>query len=206
MKLSLKQIVDPKHTVLLIIDMQRDFLNDDGKTGKAGKDLSSMQAVIEPIKRLASFARQVNVPIIFTQMIDGLKYRDEVGKYRFLKKGKTEKSILCLERSDGVEFTGITPTTSDRVIIKHKYCCFSKTALEDYLKKNNTKTLIVTGVKTNACVESTVRTAYHKGYFVVVPSNCVASDDLVSHKQTLINFERYFGDVVLLEDILKSWG
>jgi len=193
-----------KPVALLIIDLQKDFLSPEGKLAEAGQDLSMMQATIEPINKLIKFARQQDLPIIFTQMIDGLKYRNEVGQYRFSKKEKNEDNICVLEGTAGADFYGISPENQDKVIIKHNYCSFHQTELDAYLKEKGIKTLIVVGVKTNACVETTIRNAYHLGYFVIVPRECLASDDQQAHLQSLKNIERYFGDVLSLEEFLTN--
>jgi ureidoacrylate peracid hydrolase len=193
-----------KPVALLIVDLQKDFLSPEGKLAEAGQDLSMMQATIGPIKKIITFARQQSLPIIFTQMIDGLKYRNEVGQYRFSKKEKNMENICALEGTDGADFYEIFPKAQDKVIIKHNYCSFHQTELDAYLREKGIKTLIVVGVKTNACVETTIRTAYHKGYFVIVPRECVASDDQQAHLQSLKSIERYFGDVVKLEKLLNN--
>lgn len=206
MKDNLKKIINPKHATLLVVDMQKDFLNLDGKLAKSGQDLSAMRATIKPIEKLVRVAHQAKIPVIFTTMIDGLKYRSEVGRYLFSKKEKIEENICVLEGSEGSEFSEIRPAEQDEVIVKHNYCCFHQTELEPYLQGRQIKTLIVVGVKTNACIDTTIRTAYHKGYFVVVPTECVASDDKLAHQKTLENVERYFGDVVGLKDVLDCWA
>jgi ureidoacrylate peracid hydrolase len=193
-----------KPVALLIIDLQKDFLSSEGKLDQAGQDLSLMQATIEPIKKLITVARVKNFPIIFTQMIDGLNYRSEVAQYRFTKKEKSEKNICALEDTDGSDFYRVLPNPGDKIIVKHNYCSFHQTELDDFLKEKGIKTLIVVGVKTNACVETTIRTAYHKGYFVILPQECVASDDREAHLQSLKNVERYFGDVVELEKLFTE--
>lgn len=205
MQPNLKQVLNPKHTALLIVDMQKDFLSLEGKLAQSGQDLAAMRATIKPIKKLILAARQVKIPIIFTQMVDGLNYRDEVGEYRFSKKEKQEENICVLEGTDGAELSEISPEKQDKIIVKHNYCCFYQTKLNQYLRSNGIKTLVIAGVKTNACIDTTVRTAYHQGYFVVVPKECVASDDKPAHQKTLENIERYFGDVVSLKKILADW-
>ncbi|MFH2118513.1 MAG: isochorismatase family cysteine hydrolase [Candidatus Paceibacterota bacterium] len=189
---ELKTIIEKENAAILIVDMQRDFLDSDGKLAESGQDISMMQATIDPIKELITKARRKGLPIIFTQMIDGLKYRDEVGKYRFSFKEKQEQKICVLEGTAGTELIGILPQDQDTVIVKHNYDSFHETELENLLKEKNIKTLIIVGVKTNACVETTIRTAYHDGYFVIVPEECVASDDVDAHHQSLKKYSKVF--------------
>ncbi|MGD9129591.1 MAG: cysteine hydrolase [Candidatus Woesebacteria bacterium] len=203
--MQLQNILNPKHTAVLVIDLQKDFIDDDGKLAKSGQNIASMQAILRPIRKLVSVARQKNTPIIFTQMIDGLKYRNEVGRYRFSKKEKQEKNVCVLEGTEGTKMVGVLPAKKDKIVVKHNYCSFHNTELDSYLKKKRIKSLIVVGVKTNACVETTIRNAYHKGYFVVVPQECVASNSQESHRISLKNIQRYFGDVLALDKILKIW-
>ena len=201
--LELQNILKTQKIALLVIDMQKDFIDEDGKLAQCGQDVSAMGLTVTPINKLIEKAHQKKIPVIFTKMIDALKYRSEVGIYRFQQKEKVEENICVLENTSGSEFSKILPQEQDSVVIKHSYDSFNGTELKSLLDEKEIKVLIITGVKTNVCVETTVRNAYHLGYYVIVPQECVASDDLAAHQQTLKNFQRYFADVIELKDILE---
>ncbi|MCL4359971.1 cysteine hydrolase [Patescibacteria group bacterium] len=193
--------LDPRTTALILIDLQRDFLDPSGVLGKAGQDVARMRRVIGPIRRLIVFARENTLPVIFIRFIDGLRYRNAAGRHMFEKKELSEQHLCCREGSKGSEFCDIVPDKGDTVVIKHSYDAFECTTLETILKEKGITTLIVSGVKTNGCVESTVRTAYHKGYRVIVPRECVATNTRREQESSLFTIDRYFGDVVRLSSI-----
>src|SRR5260221_14065739 len=76
--------------------------------------------------------------------------------------------------------------------------------LDMLLRSNNIKTVIMTGCTTEGCVESTARDALFNDYYVVLPEDCVASDDLRQHEASLFLMRHRF-DVVSSEDILAIW-
>lgn len=199
------EIIDVKHSALLLVDLQRDFLAYDGVLAKAGQDVARMRQVIEPIKELLAFARPLGVPIIFIQFVDSYTLRNAAGKHMFEKKELSEDRLCCREGSRGAEFADIQPEKVDIIIVKHSYDAFDQTKLESLLRKLHIKALVIGGVKTNACVESTVRTAYHKGFYAVVPRECVAINTEGEHEASLFNIDRYFGDVVDLQKLSETW-
>lgn len=205
--MTLQEILNPKHTAILVVDVQIDFVSSEGKAAKKhGHDISHIQKTIDTINKLLDKARKIGLPVIFTKYVDGLRYRKGPGLRRFEKLEKKEENMLALEGTEGVDFYGVERLDDDKVIIKHNFCSFFETDLEEYLQQNNIKTIILCGVKTNACVETTARTAYHKGFYVVVPKECVATTDEVQNECSLQNIGRWFGDVVRLEEVLRKWS
>lgn len=91
---------------------------------------------------------------------------DESGNYRFAI--GSEECEMTAQLNHGEH---------DVVFPKYGYDCFAHTKLDEWLKKENKKTLIICGTVVNWCVDSTVRSAYHKGYQVVVLADAVSGYD-----------------------------
>ena len=89
---------------------------------------------------------------------------------------------------------------------KHKYSAFIGTALDGMLRSNGIKTIIVTGIATNVCVESTVRDGFMMDYHVVVPSDLVYGVNEEYKAWSLKNIGRYFGHVLDSAEILEAWA
>jgi ureidoacrylate peracid hydrolase len=89
-------------------------------------------------------------------------------------------------------------------IIKHKFDAFFETDLDAILRFHKVDTVIITGTATNACCESTARTAFMRDYKVVFPSDANATFDQAMHDATLKNIDLLFGRVVSIEELLAE--
>jgi ureidoacrylate peracid hydrolase len=67
------------------------------------------------------------------------------------------------------------------------------------------RTVIMTGIATNVCVETTARQAFLKDYYVVFTSDCTATYSQQQHDATLFNIDQFFGEVVSAEEVMKCW-
>lgn len=93
------------------------------------------------------------------------------------------------------------------VVSKHRFDAFFRTDLDVLLRAKGIQTIMATGVTTDCCVESTVRDAFFRDCFVVVPRECVATSYTPARSdQALERIDRLFGKVVSLEDIEAEWS
>jgi ureidoacrylate peracid hydrolase len=112
----------------------------------------------------------------------------------------------CREGTWGAEFfDGISPLPHERVVIKHRYSGFIGTDLNTVLNAKGVHSVLLAGVTTNVCVESTARDAFMYDYHVIVIDDCVAAYDQKLHENSLENIRRHFGLVVDLRKILEAW-
>src|SRR5207237_8657086 len=91
-------------------------------------------------------------------------------------------------------------------IVKHKFDAFFETDLDAILRFHHVDTVIVTGTATNACCESTARSAFMRDYKVVFPSDANATFDEAMHRATLVNIDLLFGRVLTTEEMLAEIG
>jgi ureidoacrylate peracid hydrolase len=80
------------------------------------------------------------------------------------------------------------------------------TYLDQFLRLEGIKTLIVTGLATNVCVESTARDGFARDYHIVVPEDLTEGTSAEAKKWSLININAFFGEVVQSADLLRCWG
>ena len=104
------------------------------------------------------------------------------------------------------DFYEVRPRPEDVVVTKHRFGAFESTDLDLVLRSRGIRTVIMTGVATNVCVETTARQAFLKDYYVVFTSDCTATYTQPEHDTTLLNIDNYFGQVVTSDDVIASWA
>ena len=172
----------PTSCALLIIDMQRDFLEPGGFGEMLGNDVAQLRGTIEPNKRLLSVWRTRGWHVIHTR--EG--HRPDLGCLPPAKKirGRSPTSIgdqgpmgrILVRGEAGHDIIPeLYPQFGEAVIDKPGKGAFYATDLHAILMNRGVKQLIVTGVTTEVCVNTTVREANDRGYDCLVPSDCVGS-------------------------------
>ncbi len=173
---------DPKSTALLIIDMQRDFVMPGGFGEALGNDVTPLQATIAPTKRVLEAARKKGMLVIHTR--EG--HRPDLtdcpptklvrgrGKTRIGDPGPMGRILVRGEIGHDI-VPELYPAAGEPVIDKPGKGAFYATDLELILRDRGIKTLIVCGVTTEVCVNTSVREANDRGYECVVLADCVGS-------------------------------
>ena len=142
-------------TALLIIDMQKYFLNPGSPTFTCGG-----VAIISKIQQLISIFRKTGRPIIFTRHVHHPD-RIDAGIMGWWWEG------MCIEGSAESEIHDeLKPLPNEKVISKHRYSAFYNTDLETILRCLNIEDIVIAGIMTNMCCESTARDAYYRDYRV----------------------------------------
>lgn len=196
--------VAPKHTALVVIDMQNDFCAPGGYIDKLGLDVARCQQVAAPLGDLVEAARRADVPVIWVQAIYDEVY---LAAPMLAKRKEMGARFGCCETGSwGAEFFGVKPLPREFVVQKHRYSAFSGTELDSLLRDHGIKTIVVTGVQTNVCVESTLRDGFFNGYYIAVPRDCVASHSPDLHDATLKNVELCFGNVTSGAELQRLWS
>ncbi len=200
---SLQEKSDPRWAALLVVDVQNDFVSSKGSAAQRGEDVNSAQAMVPRLVRLIEEARRVSLPVIYIKTTHGEWTDTPSWIYR-----KSQQSALntCREGSWGAEFyDGISPLSQERVVIKHRYSAFINTDLNTVLKAKGIESVLVTGVATNVCVETTARDAYMFDYYVTMVEDCSVAYDPKMHETTLENIRRHFGLVASSAEIIETW-
>lgn len=193
--------VDPLRCALIVIDMQNAFVAEGSTFETPGA-----REMIPRLERLISCARELRMPIVWTQSdhrppYGGLMLRKfpVIADDRILWRGEASFQIypdMLQPREGPLEYC----------IVKHKFDAFFETDLDAILRYHNVDTVIVTGTATNACCESTARSAFMRDYKVVFPSDANATFDEAMHRATLVNIDLLFGRVVTTDELLSEIG
>jgi ureidoacrylate peracid hydrolase len=201
---TLKDRCDPRYAALIVVDVQNDFVSPEGSAGKRGDDVGAAIAMIPNLTRLIEEGRRVGLTIIYIRTTHSDWTDTPSWIYR-----TSQKSGLstCREGSWGAEFyDGISPLPSERVVIKHRYSAFINTDLNTVLRARGIQSVLVCGVATNVCVETTARDGYMYDYYVTMIDDCSAAYDAKLHMGTLENIRRHFGLVASSNEIIGSWS
>jgi biuret amidohydrolase len=173
---------EPNHAALLIIDMQRDFLEPGGFGETLGNDVSRLRSAIEPNCRLLAEWRSAGLLVLHTREghrpdLSDLPLAKKVrghGKITIGDSGPMGRILVRGEPGHDI-IPELYPLAEEPVIDKPGKGAFFATDLHAILQNRGIKKLIVTGVTTEVCVNTTVREANDRGYDCLVPSDCVAS-------------------------------
>jgi nicotinamidase-related amidase len=174
---------DPANCALLVIDMQRDFLEPGGFGAALGNDVSLLRRAIEPNRRLLTAWRAAGLPVIHTR--EG--HRADLSDLPRAKHARAPGAVprigdlgpmgrILVHGEPGHELIPeLAPLPGEGAIDKPGKGAFYATELGEMLQRLGVRQLVVTGVTTEICVQSTVREANDRGYDCLVPSDCTAS-------------------------------
>lgn len=165
----------PLETALLVIDMQKGFL-DEG----APLEVPMARQQVPALAELIAYCRSNNIPVVYSAFTVCPDFN-----YSFYWK-MAEQRGLKVESPDCAFWEGkheteiaeaLHPLPDEIVIKKCGYDCFARTELDQILRSMGVKTLLIAGTVINWCVDSTVRSAFHKDYHVAVVADAVSSFD-----------------------------
>ena len=172
---------DPATTALVMIDMQRDFVEPHGFGEALGNDVSLLRRAIEPCTRLLEAARQAGLLIVHTR--EG--HRADLSNCPAAKLTRGGKTFIGQQGSMGrILIQGepghdiipeLYPLSGEPIIDKPGKGAFYATDLHLILQARAIKSLIICGVTTEVCVQTTAREANDRGYEVLIPEDCCAS-------------------------------
>jgi ureidoacrylate peracid hydrolase len=193
---KLARIADPGHTALVVVDMQNDFCNP--------ADYPDSVPMLPRLKHFIEECRRVGMTIIFTQATHAESNDSEA----WLSRRSPERMHITRAGSVGTEYhPDFQPQPGDLDIEKHRYSAFIGTALEMNLRCLGIQTVLVTGIATNVCVESTLRDAFQRDFYAVLIEDCCAGGSRALHDATVENVRRHFGGLVASsEEMVQVWS
>jgi biuret amidohydrolase len=176
------QSIDLDKTALVIIDMQRDFLEPGGFGAALGNDVTRLQAAVAPCRAVLSAARKAGLLVIHTReghrpdLSDAPPLKVERGDpaLRIGAPGPMGRILVRGEPGHDI-IPELYPVAGEPVIDKPGKGAFCQTDLELMLRNRGIETLLVCGVTTEVCVNTTVREANDRGFRCIVLSDCCAS-------------------------------
>lgn len=214
---TVDELVDPARAAYVIVDLQNDFCKRGGSTdevaGRRGLDIEAICGpVIERSRRLLAAARAAAVFVVHIQNT-ALPHRatDSAARLKFMMRayGTVNPADLpeyTLEGTWGHEIVPeLAPLPGEFVIKKHTSSSFVGTRLDNLLRINEIKTVVLVGGVTEGCLESAARDACHHGYFVVLCEDAVCSFNPELHAAALTVMRRRY-EVMPSAEVLRVWA
>jgi nicotinamidase-related amidase len=208
------EIPELSHVALVIIDMQRDFLEAGGFGEALGNDISQLQSIIPQIQSLLTTFRTLQLPIF--QTVEGHKPDLSDCPPSKQKRGNSNLKIgdrgpmgriLILGEAGNSIIPELQPLPEEIIISKPGKGAFYNTDLESYLQAKNITHLLITGVTTEVCVQTTMREANDRGYECLLVEDATASY-FPKFKQATIEMVRAQGGIVgwtgMTEDVITA--
>ena len=182
----------PQRSALLILDIQGFFLNK-----KSHAFIPSAQAIIKPIKSLANLFINNNLPIIITKHINTKANAKQMDFWwRDILTEDSEFSQLITEFK----------ISQAELIVKSQYDAFYNSNLNEILQKYKIEHVIITGVMTHLCCETTARSAFIRGYNVFFPIDGTATYNEEFHLATLTNLAHGFANITLMKNLIHAFN
>ena len=163
--------LDPKHTALLIQDLQNDVISEGGAFAESGAPAHAQkQNIVANVSSLARAARAVGIPVIHVWYIvepGAAGLRQNAPLFR----GVREANALVRGTWGAAPVDGLEPESGDHVVEKLRMNGFFGTKLDSLLRGYDVETLVITGAWTNMSIEHTARHGADAGYEIVVASD-----------------------------------
>jgi biuret amidohydrolase len=206
----------PRATALLIIDMQRDFLDPQGYIAHSGVDVSVLRAVIPNVRRLLDAARSNGICVIHTR--EG--HRADLADLPAVKAKRAARAgaaigeagplgrLLVRGEPGHAIIPELTPLATETVIDKPGFGAFYATDLEHILHVAGIRSLTLAGVTTDVCVHSTLREAVDRGFDCVTVADACAAADPAIHTAMLACIAGeggILGEVATTTKIVIDW-
>jgi len=209
---ELDELVDPAHTALVVVDMQRDFVEPDGLFARLGIDVSMYAGARPRMAALLATARAAGVLVVHLQntALPGRR-SDSPAQLRFnLRMHRAARLTgpplrYTVPGTPGHELVPDLAAAPDELVVrKYRSSGFWGTNLDLLLRSNGIRTVVMSGCTTEGCVDSTARDAMFSDYYVVVAEDAVASDDRDQHEAALLLMRHRF-DLATVDQVAAVW-
>lgn len=200
------QAASASRTLLLVIDIQVDFAAPHGAMGGYGLDLSGAERAIERIRPLVAAARAAGVAVGFARVVTRPETDRQAMRLLYERTGRDpDAAAICRAGTEGADYWMLRPEPGDLEIAKPLYSCFVGTDLGPILAARGIDTLVLTGMTTECCVDSTARDAFHRDLNVFVVADACTAYDHDEHVAALRALGSNCAVLVDSRTVLAGW-
>ncbi len=203
-------------TAIVVIDMQNAYASPGGYLDLAGFDIAGAGKVIEQSAKVLETARGAGMTVIYFQNGWDASYVEAGGpgspnfhKSNALKTMRARPdltgTLLARGTWDYELVDALKPQAGDIVLHKTRYSGFFNSQLDSVLRSRGIRNIVLVGIATNVCVESTARDAYMRDFHVILVDDCAATYDPAKHAATLANITAHFGLVTTSAEVFDAW-
>lgn len=183
-------MIQPARTALVIVDIQIDFAAPEGLLGCLGVDLTDAAAAIRRCERLVAAARRAGATVALMRVVTRPETDSRALRNLMARRGRAGSEAICRADDIGSCYYRIFPEPGDIEIQKVLYDSFHGTDFDAQLRARGVDTLVVCGLSTDCCVDSTARAAFHRDYDVFVVSDACAAYEPGLHESSLNAMEK----------------
>ena len=197
--------IDREQTAVLLVDMQNAFASTGGMLDLAGIDVKPAAAAVANARLVVDAARDAKVPVIYLVMgyppdqstaggEDSPNPRKEIALCLMRDRPELRGKLLTIGTWDFQIVDALKPALADPVITKSRYSGFAGTPLDALLRSRGIRTLLMAGIASNVCVESTLRDAYFHEYWpVMIEDATMPAGSPEIQRATVYNVSTFFG-------------
>jgi ureidoacrylate peracid hydrolase len=208
--------LDLDRTALVVVDMQNAFASPGGMLDLAGIDVVPARDAVANTALVCEAARRASVPVIYLTIgyppdlataggPDSPNPQKELALRLMRERPDLRGKLLTFGTWDFAIVDELAPHAGDTVIVKSRYSGFHATPLDSVLRGRGVRNLLMTGIASNVCVESTLRDAYFLDYWpVLVADATMPAGSREIQAATEYNVRNFFGWVATAEDVATS--
>ena len=197
------ELLDIRKSALLVVDMQNAFCHKEGTLGISGVDTAHLSSVVAPVRALVQRCQAVDIPVLWTLQehfpVDHRRARKRLPSHT--SRRKRVSALVGTWDAEIIEELQDLVTTPTLVIRKHRYGSFHETRLHIVLEMLGVDALLVVGLTTNACVETTIREAYLRDYDVMGVLDCISGVNPTWERNAVEVWHQYFAETCMAADI-----
>lgn len=190
-----------------MIDMQNMYLQQERRSALGWPPIWNFDAVVAECAALLASARAQGIPIIYTRQTSRSDAADATPSMRRLlsSAARNEESPIGEDDDWGSQILdAVQPEPGDIVIEKHRWDAFFNTDLDPILRNLDVNRLVVAGLQTNVCVETTSRTGMMKNFDIAVPEDAVSTDGEALHRGALDSLRVLYVEVAPWRELLTA--
>lgn len=196
---------DAQRSVLIVVDMQNGFVDPQGSCARAGFPVAALAPAVAPCRAAIAAARAAGVPVVFTRYTYRGDFRD--GGFMLREKFPMLRDAQALVAGtwDQAVIDELAPLPGDFVVDKNRPSAFHGTRLDSYLSGIGATDVVVCGVTTNCCVETTVRDAAQRDYRTFVLTDATAEWDGERHRMSHTSMSILFAHPLDTAALAAAW-
>jgi ureidoacrylate peracid hydrolase len=206
--------LDLDRTALVVVDMQNAFASPGGMLDLAGIDVRPARDVIANAALVCEAARRSRVPVVYLTIgyppdlstaggPDSPNPQKELALCLMRERPELRGKLLTFGTWDFEIVPELAPLAGDTVIVKSRYSGFHGTSLDSVLRSRGVRNLLMVGIASNVCVESTIRDAYFLEYWpVMIADATMPAGSVDIQKATEFNVRTFFGWVANSEELV----
>jgi ureidoacrylate peracid hydrolase len=197
--------VAPHRTALVIIDCQVDFGSPEGEMARRGADVTACQVAVRKAEELTDAARAAGVPVVFVRLLTHPGGENRIMRESKQRQGDNEPD-LCVEGTPGADFIGPRPQAGEAVVSKNHFSAFARTGLADQLHAQGVDTLVLAGLTTECCVQSSAWDGFERDFHIFLAEDACAAYEEALHRHALKALQLSAAIVVPVKDLAAAWG